>query len=142
MNALGDYVQAVVVTFVIPLAYLLVEYFFRFSSSADSMPPLETALRQSGPDCCILSLGASGAVFVDPWLAAVPGFGSKLLLVLVISVILILRILCRRSESVSGRSGALKSMRLGLTSLLMLFVLLTIGHSWKWIMSEVSKLGL
>ena len=105
-----DFVVALITTFGLPILFLVVDYVFRSQASQVSF---EELVMQSGPDCCILSFGATGAVFMDSNVQSIPGLTSPIVLLFILAVILILRFLCLGA---SRKQLAERSLVLGLTS--------------------------
>lgn len=78
-------------TFCVPLVFLGVDYVLR---SQTGNAAVEELILQSGPDCCILSFGAMGAVFMDRTVRSVGVLASPTAILLTIAIILVLRFLC------------------------------------------------
>lgn len=104
-------------TFLLPLAFLYVDYAFR---SQASLAEFEELVLQSGPDCCIFSLGATGAIFADEHVRAIPGLGSSSVALLVVAIVFALRFYC---VGAARKKDAHRSLLLGLASILLLMVI-------------------
>jgi hypothetical protein len=60
---------------------------------------LEETFLRAGPDLCLVGLGSSGSVFIDPKIIAAFDIPAPLVLIVVLITILIFRGLCRRLVS-------------------------------------------
>jgi hypothetical protein len=80
------------VAFVVPLLVLFTDYLFRADLN------LEELLRKAGADLCLLGLGSSGAVFIEPRVSAAFGLAASLIQLLSVLFVFLFRALCLRIE--------------------------------------------
>jgi hypothetical protein len=111
----ADLTVAVCATLLLPLAVLALDYFIRAKVQGGTWFQL---IESSGPDCCVLSLGATGAIFVDPHVSAVDGIRSPLFIIALIIFLLFMRVACIKSTAPTSEDQAPSSLRYGLFSLL------------------------
>lgn len=116
-QSVGDFVTGLMTTFFLPIIFLIVDYVFRSQASETAFDELIT---QSGPDCCILSFGATGAVFMDPTVRSIEGFDSPVVLLLILALILMFRFFCLGA---SRKKNAKTSLALGLASVFTLMAI-------------------
>lgn len=121
IQTLGEFAGTIASTFVLPLVFLFVDYAFR---SQSSLATFEELALQSGPDCCIFSLGATGAIFMDPHVKAIPGLGSSTCALLVVAVVFILRFYC---VGAARKKNPRRSLALGLASIFLMVIVPTVA---------------
>src|SRR5258708_29767997 len=88
----GSLVTVVVVIIVIPFFALVVDYMGRVNTRIQELVP------KAGADLCLLGLGSSGAVFIEPRVSLAFGARTSLIEVIVIFTIFFLRFFCLRIE--------------------------------------------
>jgi hypothetical protein len=88
----GSLVTVLVVIIVIPLFALVVDYMARVNTRIHEL------VRKAGADLCLLGLGSSGAVFIEPRVSIAFGARTSLIEVIVIFAIFFLRFFCLRIE--------------------------------------------
>jgi hypothetical protein len=116
-------ITVLIITIVIPLLVLISEYI----NYSDSMR--DTFLR-AGPDLCLVGLGSSGSVFIDPKVIGAFPVPSVVVLLVVLLVILIFRGLCRKlvSPPHSWRK-AIGSCAFGIASIAILSCIIYYGYT-------------
>lgn len=127
MSILREFGITVLVMLVVPLAFLIVDYTFRFAA-AQPHRTLDDSLVEASNDCCVLSLGGSAAVFVDPRVKAVPELTSPLTVIVIVVIILALRAFCLASAKSSAASRVRTCIWLGSASLMFVVVILAAGY--------------
>jgi len=115
----GEFIVGLMTTFFLPLIFLVLDYVLRSQASETEFEELIT---QSGPDCCILSFGATGAVFMDPAVRSIEGLTSPVVLLVIFALILTFRFFCLGA---SRKKKARTSVALGLASILTLLFIPT-----------------
>jgi hypothetical protein len=130
------YWTALLSILVLPIIILVANYLL------DS-DPMDEVLKRSGPDLCLIGLGASGSVFLDAKVAAAYALPPQLLLMVIMGIILILRGACSRilgrtkSSTAPGGGGGPSatqpgwagwSVGLGTASVFLVFGVLTYGY--------------
>ena len=121
-----DLAVAVVATLFLPLTVLALDYFIRAKIQIGTWNEL---IAHSGPDCCVLSLGATGAIFVDPNVNSIAGIKSPLFIILLIIFLIFMRVACI-SKSVPTQQGAPPSLKYGVCSLLVIFFVMIISYGY------------
>ncbi len=116
-------VEAVIATFGVPLVFMIGDYIMRLKTKLASKSEL---LHQVGGDCCILSLGATGGVYIDPHVQSVPTISSGLAPTLMIGFLIIMRYACITIPGRTKHSPKL-SIFLGLTSMFLVSGVLVVG---------------
>jgi hypothetical protein len=107
-----ELVTVVACTVGLPFLVLVSDYMFRVEAN------LITVMRMSGPDLCLLGLGAVGSIFIDPKVvAALHGLPPLVPGIAVIFVIFILRGLCFRLGKSTTNSAAYVILLSGVLSL-------------------------
>jgi hypothetical protein len=124
-QSLAEFGSGVCVTFIFPLFFLLADYVLRAKTSRTSFHKL---VLQSGPDCCILSFGAMGSVFVDPSVQSIPSLTSPIAVIAMVLVILILRFCCLDA---SAKGASHQSVGLGLGSVFGLLMIPTYAFLYR-----------
>lgn len=120
---IGELVAAVVATVLLPIGFLCIDYVMRFKFAAAER---EEIFSQAGADCCVLSLGSTGAVYIDPHLRSVPGLSSPLTLAVILCVIFLLRVLCLKNVK-SPADQYPSTILYGLISISLVTVVLSAG---------------
>jgi hypothetical protein len=113
-----EFVIAVCATFFLPLAVLALDYFIRATLQSGSWGEL---IKTSGPDCCVLSLGATGAIFVDPHVSSIRGVNSPLFIIALIIFLIFMRVACIKADKPTSKSKVPSSLRYGVCSILAIF---------------------
>ena len=121
---MSDWVEPLVATFGVPLIFMTGDYILRLKGGLATKDELT---HQVGSDCCILSLGAVGAVYIDPHVHNVKGISSQLTLVIVVGALSILRYLCLPSQKNVRPHDPKLSMFLGFMSMFIVSTILVIG---------------
>jgi hypothetical protein len=88
----GSLGTVLVVTIVVPLFALVVDNMARVNTKLEELVP------KAGADLCLLGLGSSGAVFIEPRVEVAFGTRSSLVEVIVLFAIFFLRFFCLRIE--------------------------------------------
>ena len=121
IQSFSAFVSGVVTTFCLPLIFLVLDYVLRYQAVNTAADEL---ILQSGPDCCILSLGVMGAVFADRAVRSVDVLMSPTAILLTIAIILVLRFLCLGA---ARNKQTRRSVTLGLTSVTTILLIPTIA---------------
>jgi hypothetical protein len=125
--SIRDSVVAVVATLFLPLSVLALDYFIRAKIQIDTWNEL---IARSGPDCCVLSLGTTGAIFVDPHVNSISGIKSPLFIIGLIIFLIFMRVACISKSVPSGKLGTPPSLRYGVCSLLAIFFVMVISYGY------------
>jgi hypothetical protein len=122
-NVPVEFMTAAVALFGVPILFLVLEYVYQTDTT------LLAVFQKSGPDLCLIGLGSSGSVFIDPRVISSFRLPSQLCLIIVIVVILILRRISVRVESEPQTwRRAITSSALGLGSIAMVLCVLMYGY--------------
>jgi ABC-type Mn2+/Zn2+ transport system permease subunit len=122
---LRDLVIAVVATLFLPLAVLGLDYFIRAKIEGGTWGQL---VGRSGPDCCVLSMGATGTLFVDPNISSTAGFNSPLFIILLILFLIFMRVACINKDVARSEGGVPPNLRYGICSLLAICFVMVFGY--------------
>jgi hypothetical protein len=124
--SISDAFNAVMSTLVLPLAVLAMDYFIRAKVQAGTWNEL---IASSGPDCCILSLGTTGAIFLDPHVRSIAGMKSPLFIIFLMLFLIFMRFACIKTSATAGLAAP-ASLGYGVTSLLVIFFVMVIGYGY------------
>jgi hypothetical protein len=114
-----NFITVVSVVLGIPVVFLIYEYVSRPNET------LYGAFQKSGPDFCLIGLGSSGSIFIDPQVTSSFQLAPQLCLIFAIAAILILRSLCYKVQVTPPRwQSAFASLGLGLGSIGLVFGIL------------------
>lgn len=114
--AIKDLSTTLIATLVAPLVVLLFDYFYRSSNNPGST--WADNLGHCGPDCCILSLGATGAIMIDPHTKAALGEFLGLFFLFFFFTLMFIRVACTKAQSSDAGEKA-RTLRYGVWSLLL-----------------------
>jgi hypothetical protein len=118
------YWTALLSILVLPIIILVANYLL-------TSDPMDDVLKRSGPDLCLIGLGASGSVFLDPKVSAAYALPPQLLLMVIMGIILILRGACSRVLTRGGTAPTIRpgwSVGFGMASICLVFGVLTYGY--------------
>ena len=114
-----------ITTIGVPFLVLVLDYVYN-SQGASIM---DTLLR-AGPDLCLVGLGSSGSVFIDPKVIKAFSIPPQLILIVVLIVILILRGICRKLGSTPHSTlRAFGSCALGIASIAIISCIIYYGYT-------------
>ncbi|GAC1627333.1 MAG: hypothetical protein NVS9B13_24330 [Candidatus Acidiferrum sp.] len=88
----GSLLTALFTTLLIPLLALAVDYMARVNTKIGELT------LKAGPDLCLIGLGSSGAVFIEPKVSSAFGAKTSMIELVVVFTIFFLRALCLRIE--------------------------------------------
>jgi len=115
---------ALAATLILPLAVLALDYYIRSTIEGGTYADL---LKQSGPDCVVLSFGTTGAIFVDPRVSSVDGIRSPLFIIFLVIFLVWMRVACIKARGHTAEDRR-SSLRYGVSSLLAIFFVMTFGY--------------
>jgi hypothetical protein len=121
---ISDLIGALAAIFIIPIAFIAGDYVMRLRTELASR---EEIAHQIGSDCCILSMGATGAIYIDPYVRSVPGLSSDLTLALLIAFLCILRYSCLHNPKGTKERSTKVSITVGLSSIILVAAVLVVG---------------
>jgi hypothetical protein len=123
-DVIGGLVRAALSTLALPLSVLALDYFIRSKMTGGSYTEL---VRTSGPDGVVLSLGATGAIFLDPHVAAVAGIKSPLFILGLTIFLVFMRVGCIKSHNAPADEKT-QTLWYGVSSILTIFFVMAYGY--------------
>ncbi len=118
-----DFITVVSAVLGIPIVFLIYEYVSRPNET------LVGVFQKSGPDFCLVGLGSSGSVFIDPRVTSSFRLAPQICLIFAIAAILILRSVCYKVQVTPPQwKSAFASLGLGLGSLGVVFGILVYAY--------------
>jgi hypothetical protein len=119
----NDFITVVIANLGVPIFFLAVEYAYRPDGT------FVAVIQRSGPDLCLIGLGTSGSVFINPRVTSSFPVPSQLGLIILIVVILLLRRACYAVQADPPHwLKALVSLSLGIGSITLVFFVLMYGY--------------
>lgn len=95
---------ALLASLILPIVVLMLDYFIR--SKIQGEQSWRELVKFSGPDCCVLSMGATGAIFVDPNVSAIRGLKSPIFAVFLVLFLIAMRVACINKPKIAvARNG-------------------------------------
>jgi len=122
----GELAVAIFATLLLPLAILTLDYYIRAKVNDAGFQEL---VRTCGPDCCILSLGSTGAIFLDPRVSALHGKTLPIVIIVLFVFLIFMRIACINKATKTETTGVPpENLRYGVFSILAVSFVICIGY--------------